>query len=120
MTDREAILRLSVNTGDGPAKTSLHYNNAEVIRAIITRHFRVGAGRRQGGKCSYTAYDRPCSLLRASRRPGPMACEMCDCGMRTHPEKLLDAAFVVLSCHEAGHGKANLDYARTSVNIHGT
>jgi hypothetical protein len=42
MTNREAILRLSVDTGDGPAMTSLRDNNAEVIRAVITRYFGVG------------------------------------------------------------------------------
>jgi hypothetical protein len=43
MTNREAILRLSVNTGDGLAMTSLHDNNAKVIRAGVTRYFGVGA-----------------------------------------------------------------------------
>jgi len=33
MTNREAILRLSVNTGDGLAMTSLHDNNTKAIRA---------------------------------------------------------------------------------------
>jgi hypothetical protein len=42
MTNREAILRLSIDTGDTVAITSLHKNNAEVIRGAITRHFGVG------------------------------------------------------------------------------
>ena len=42
MTNREAILRLSVNTGDGLAMTSLHDNNAKVIRAVVTRYFGAG------------------------------------------------------------------------------
>jgi len=42
MTNREAILRLSVNTGDGLAMTSLHDNNAKAIRAIVTRYFGAG------------------------------------------------------------------------------
>ena len=43
MTNREAILRLSVNTGDGLAITSLHDNNTDVIRGAVTRYFGVGA-----------------------------------------------------------------------------
>jgi hypothetical protein len=42
MTNREAIQRLSANTGDGPAMTSLRVNNAEVIRAAVTRYFGAG------------------------------------------------------------------------------
>jgi len=42
MTNREAILRLSVNTGDALAITSLRTNNADVIRGAITRYFGVG------------------------------------------------------------------------------
>jgi hypothetical protein len=42
MTNREAILRLSIDTGDAVAITSLHKNNAEVIRGAITRYFGVG------------------------------------------------------------------------------
>jgi hypothetical protein len=42
MTNREAILRLSVNTGDGLAMTSLHDNNTKAIRAAVTRYFGVG------------------------------------------------------------------------------
>ena len=42
MTNREAILRLSVNTGDGLAMTSLRDNNAKVIRAAVTRYFGAG------------------------------------------------------------------------------
>ena len=42
MTNLEAILRLSVNTGDGPAMTSLRDNNTKAIRAAVTRYFGVG------------------------------------------------------------------------------
>jgi hypothetical protein len=42
MTNREAILRLSVNTGDGLAMTWLRDNNAKVIRAAVTRYFGAG------------------------------------------------------------------------------
>jgi len=42
MTNREAILRLSVNTGDAVAIASLRGNNADVIRGAITRYFGVG------------------------------------------------------------------------------
>lgn len=42
MTNREAILRLSVNTGDDLAMTSLRDNNTELIRAAITRYFESG------------------------------------------------------------------------------
>lgn len=42
MTNREAILRLSVNSGDALAITSLRTNNADVIRGAITRYFGVG------------------------------------------------------------------------------
>ncbi len=42
MTNREAILRLSVNTGDGLAMTSLRDNNAKAIRAAVTRYFGAG------------------------------------------------------------------------------
>ena len=42
MTNREAILRLSVNTGDGLAMTSLHDNNPTAIREAVTRYFGVG------------------------------------------------------------------------------
>jgi hypothetical protein len=42
MTNREAILRLSVNTGDALAITSLRTNNADVIRGAITRYFGSG------------------------------------------------------------------------------
>jgi hypothetical protein len=42
MTNREAILRLSTNTGDGLAMTSLRDNNAKVIRAVVTRYFGAG------------------------------------------------------------------------------
>ncbi|MCU1239462.1 MAG: hypothetical protein JWO71_188 [Candidatus Acidoferrum typicum] len=42
MTNREAILRLSINTGDTVAITSLHSNNADFIRAAVTRYFGAG------------------------------------------------------------------------------
>ncbi len=42
MTNREAILRLSVDTGDGAAMTSLRDNNTELIRVAITRYFGSG------------------------------------------------------------------------------
>ena len=42
MTNREAILRLSVDTGDALAITSLRTNNADVIRGAITRYFGAG------------------------------------------------------------------------------
>ena len=43
MTNLEAIVRLSANTGDCLAMTSLHDNNAEVIRAVVARYFGAGA-----------------------------------------------------------------------------
>jgi hypothetical protein len=42
MTNREAILRLSIDTGDAPAMTSLHDNNAEVIRVAVAHYFGSG------------------------------------------------------------------------------
>jgi hypothetical protein len=42
MTNREAILRLSVNTGDFLAMTSLRDNNTKAIRAAVARYFGVG------------------------------------------------------------------------------
>jgi len=42
MTNREAILRLSIDREDAVAITSLHQNNAEVIRGAIKRYFGVG------------------------------------------------------------------------------
>jgi hypothetical protein len=42
MTNREAIQRLSVDTADPVAMTSMRDNNAEVFRAAITRYFGVG------------------------------------------------------------------------------
>jgi len=42
MTNHEAILRLSVNTGDVPAMNWLRDNNRTVIRAVITRYFGDG------------------------------------------------------------------------------
>ena len=42
MTNREAILRLSANTGDGPAITWLRENNSKVIRGVVTRYFGTG------------------------------------------------------------------------------
>jgi hypothetical protein len=42
MTNREAILRLSANTGDVPAMTWLRENNSKVIRGVIARYFGAG------------------------------------------------------------------------------
>ncbi len=42
MTNREAILRLSVNTGDGLAISSLHDNNTTIIRSVVRRYFGAG------------------------------------------------------------------------------
>jgi hypothetical protein len=42
MTNREAIQRLSVNKYDRLAVTSLHENNAGIIRAAIDRYFGAG------------------------------------------------------------------------------
>jgi hypothetical protein len=42
MTNREAILRLSVNTGDSLAMIWLHDTNTEVIRTVVMRYFGVG------------------------------------------------------------------------------
>jgi hypothetical protein len=42
MTNREAILRLSINSGDTLAMMSLHSNNADVIRGAIARYFGTG------------------------------------------------------------------------------
>jgi len=42
MTNREAILRLSVNAGDGAAITSLHENNLDPIRIALARYFGAG------------------------------------------------------------------------------
>jgi hypothetical protein len=44
MTNREAIIRLSIDTGDAVAMTSLHINNADFIRGTIARYFGVGPG----------------------------------------------------------------------------
>jgi hypothetical protein len=44
MTNREAIQRLSVNKYDRLAVTSLHENNAGIIRAAINRYFGAGPG----------------------------------------------------------------------------
>jgi len=43
MTNREAILRLSANTGDWPAMTFLRENNSKVLHDIITRYFGAGS-----------------------------------------------------------------------------
>lgn len=48
MTNREAILRLSVNSTDDLAITSLHDNNVEVLRAIVIRYLGVGQGADDG------------------------------------------------------------------------
>jgi hypothetical protein len=42
MTNREALQRLSVNKYDRLAVTSLHENNAGIIRATIGRYFGAG------------------------------------------------------------------------------
>jgi hypothetical protein len=42
MTNREAIRRLSLNSGDCLAIEWLHYNNVEVIHAVVTRYFEAG------------------------------------------------------------------------------
>ena len=42
MTNREAILRLSVDSADRLAIASLHDNNAEIIRAALTRYLGSG------------------------------------------------------------------------------
>ena len=43
MTNREVLLRLSVNKHDHLAVTSLHDNNADIIRATVMRYFGTGA-----------------------------------------------------------------------------
>jgi len=43
MTNHEALLRLSVNKDDHTAMTSLHDNNAEIIRTALIRYFRTEA-----------------------------------------------------------------------------
>jgi len=67
MTNREAILRLSINTGDTLAITSLHRNNADVIRGAVTRYFGEG----------------PVAEKAAARKSGRMVCELCQPGMRS-------------------------------------
>jgi hypothetical protein len=42
MTNREAILRLSANTGDEPAMAWLRDKNSKVIRGVIARYFGAG------------------------------------------------------------------------------
>jgi len=42
MTNREVLLRLSVNKHDHLAVTSLHDNNAEIIRTAVIRYFGTG------------------------------------------------------------------------------
>ncbi len=42
MTNLEAIERLSVNKHDHLAATSLHHNNAEIIRTTVIRYFGTG------------------------------------------------------------------------------
>jgi hypothetical protein len=42
MTNREVLLRLSVNKHDHLAVTSLHDNNAEIIRTTVVRYFGTG------------------------------------------------------------------------------
>ena len=43
MTNREAILRLSANTGDEPAMAWLRDKNSKVIRGVIARYFGAGS-----------------------------------------------------------------------------
>lgn len=43
MTNHEALVRLSVNKNDRIAMTSLHDNNAEIIRTTLIRYFITGA-----------------------------------------------------------------------------
>jgi len=43
MTNREVLLRLSVNKHDRLAVTSLHDNNAGIIRTTVMRYFGTGA-----------------------------------------------------------------------------
>jgi hypothetical protein len=43
MTNHEALLRLSVNKDDRTAMTSLHDNNAAIIRTALIRYFRTEA-----------------------------------------------------------------------------
>jgi hypothetical protein len=43
MTNRDALLRLSVDRNDAPAMTALRENNADTIRAAIARFFESGA-----------------------------------------------------------------------------
>ncbi len=42
MTNHEALLRLSVDKNDDLAVTSLHENNAEIIRTTVIRYFGSG------------------------------------------------------------------------------
>jgi hypothetical protein len=42
MTNHEVLLRLSVNKHDHSAVTSLHDNNAEIIRKTVIRYFGTG------------------------------------------------------------------------------
>jgi hypothetical protein len=42
MTDREAIRRLTLNTGDCSAVSWLHHNHNAAIHAIVTRVFGSG------------------------------------------------------------------------------
>jgi hypothetical protein len=41
MTNREAILRLSIDSADPLAIASLHDNNVEIIRAAMTRYLGI-------------------------------------------------------------------------------
>jgi hypothetical protein len=42
MTSREAIRRLSINSGDCLAMEWLHFNNMELIHLMVTRMFGTG------------------------------------------------------------------------------
>ena len=42
MTNREALMRLSADKNDRMAVTSLHDNNAQIIRTTVGRYFGAG------------------------------------------------------------------------------
>jgi hypothetical protein len=46
MTNREALMRLSVDKNDHIAVTLLHDNNAHIIRTTVVRYFGTGTIRR--------------------------------------------------------------------------
>lgn len=51
MTNREAIRRLSLYSGDCLAMEWLHFNNVELIHLIVTRHFGTGPLRTKQNIC---------------------------------------------------------------------